>query len=161
MSRQSMRHSAKHVSREKYESLKEKAAQWRDECEKLKDKLSVVQDVEADLDRFEDQVSNLRKENEALHHNIKNGTPDTELLDELENENKVFRKEIRSLKRKIKELNEKNRGKLSQMERDILLKDGKIQRLEEARKDLKERYNELKEDFREQQRWNRQKVVGE
>ena len=42
------------------------------------------------------------------------------------------------------------------MERDIILKDGKIHRLEDTKKDLRERYNELKEDFREQQRWNRE-----
>ena len=44
-----------------------------------------------------------------------------------------------------------------QIEREMLLKDSKIQRLEEAKKELKERYNELKDDYREQQRWSRQK----
>ena len=161
MSRQSIRQGAKNVSREKYDSLMTKATQWRDECEKLKDTLIVVQDVEVDLDRLEDQVNNLSKENEALHHKIKNDTPDNEILYELENENKLFMKEIRLLKREIKELNEKNSVKWSQMERDILLKDGKIQRLEESNKDLKDRYTELKEDYREQQRWYRQKEVRE
>ena len=51
---------------------------------------------------------------------------------------------------------EKHIDKIASLGRDILLKDDKIQRLEEAKKDMKERYNELTEDFREQQRWNRQ-----
>lgn len=39
------------------------------------------------------------------------------------------------------------------LERDILRKDGKIERLEDARKDMKERYNELREDLRYQKRY--------
>ena len=39
--------------------------------------------------------------------------------------------------------------KISRLEREKLLCDGRIQQLEEARKDIQERYNELKQDFRE------------
>ncbi len=40
------------------------------------------------------------------------------------------------------------------LERSYLLrKDGKIERLEDDRKDMKERYNELREDLRYQKRY--------
>lgn len=148
---------SRHVSRTKYENLKSTAIKWRNECETLREKLVVVQDIENDLDKLEEKNTILRKENESIKRKIKDRLPDADLLEELEGENKNFRKEIRGLKRVNKELSDKYQSRISQLERDILLKDGKIQRLEEAKKDLKERYNELKEDFREQQRWNRQK----
>jgi hypothetical protein len=50
-------------------------------------------------------------------------------------------------------MEEKYKDKIAILEREKLLSDGKIQQLEEARKDLYERYNDLKQDFREQQRW--------
>jgi chromosome segregation ATPase len=143
------------VQREKYEVLKEKANQWKNRCEKLVEKLSVVQDVEDELDRLEEKCRTLENKNEELKKSG-NNNPDNDLLDELETENKAFRKEIRILKRENKELSETNKTKIVQLERDILLKDGKIQRLDETKKDLKDRYTELKEDFREHQRWARQ-----
>lgn len=142
-----------YVSREKYETLKLKANKWLEQCDKMADKLSVVQDIEDELDRLEENCRLLQIDNDELKDI--NQHQDSDLMDELENENKTFRKEIRFLKREQKELNEKNTNKISQLERDILLKDGKIQRLEEAKKDLKDRYSELKEDYREHQRWIR------
>lgn len=144
------------VSREKYEKLKITANKWMEKCKKITEKLSVVQDIEDDIDRLEEKCLLLQKENDELKKKNSTPNPDTELMDELENENKTFRKEIRFLKKENKELCEKDKNKISQLERDIMLKDGKIQRLEEAKKDLHDRYNELKEDFREHQRWSRQ-----
>jgi chromosome segregation ATPase len=144
----------KYVSREKYNNLKQTTNQWIDKCDKLVEQFSIVQDMEQDIDKLEEKCRILKEENINLLSQ-KTDIPDGDLFDELENENKSFRKEIRLLKRDNKELVEKNINKISQLERDILLKDGKIQRLEEGKKDLKERYNELKEDYREQQRWNR------
>jgi len=37
---------------------------------------------------------------------------------------------------------------ISKQERELILKDGRIQQLQEAKKDMKERYDELKEDLR-------------
>jgi len=148
---------SRHVSLTKYENLKSTASKWMNECETLREKLVVVQDIENDLDKLEEKNTILLEENEYLTRKLKDRLPDADLLEELEDENKNFRKEIRGLKRDNKELSDKYQSIISQLERDILLKDGKIQRLDEATKDLKERYNELKEDFREQQRWNRQK----
>jgi len=148
---------SKYVSRTKYENLKSTASKWRNECESLREKLVVVQDIENDLDQLEEKNVNLREENETLKRKLKERLPDVDLLEELETENKNFRKEIRGLKRENKEVVDKNQNRISQLERDLLLKDGKIQRLEEAQKDLRERYKELKEYYREQQRWSRQK----
>ena len=47
---------------------------------------------------------------------------------------------------------EKHRDKISQLERDLFIKDGTIQRLEDSKKDLNERFLELKEDWREERR---------
>lgn len=66
----------------------------------------------------------------------------------LEEENK---KQIEILKN-----NKKTRLKVIKIKsitwRDILRKDGKIERLEDVKKDMKERYNELREDLRYQKR---------
>jgi hypothetical protein len=94
-------------------------------------------------------------ENKRLRTLPDDDQPDSDLVDELELESKTQRKTIRTLKKEVKDLHEKYVGKQTILERDILLKDGKIQQLEEAKKDLKERYRDLKEDFREQQRWAR------
>jgi len=147
------RHDNNSVTRVKYENLKQKANKWLEQCEQMSEKLSVVQDIEDEIDRLDEKCTILQDENDELKNN---NNPDGDLMDELENENKTFRKEIRFLKRTNKELTDKDTNKISQLERDILLKDGKIQRLEEVNKDLKDRYNELKEDFREHQRWSRQ-----
>ena len=145
---------SRQISRDKYENLKLTAYKWRDQCEKLKDKILIIQDMEADLDKLEDEMNNMRQENESLKNKIKTRDTDRGLLEELENENKVFQKLIRSFKKEKKELLENNQKKISELERDILLKDGKIQSLQEAKEELRERYNELKEDFRELRRWN-------
>ena len=152
MSRQTNVNRTNLISREKYENLKLKANQWMEKCEKMEEKLSIVQDIEDDIDRLEEKCHFLEKENDDLK---KKSVPDN-IINELENEIKILRKENKLLKRENTELYEKDKNKISQLERDIILKDGKIQRLEEAKKDMKDRYIELKEDFRECQRWYRQ-----
>ena len=121
------------VSRKKYQDLKHRAQQWIDKCEKL----------EYENQELKDQISDL-----------KNDYPE---MDEIEEELNSNRKTIKTLIREKKLIVEKSRDSLSKLEREILLKDSQIHRMEDAKKDLKDRYNELKEDFREQQRWIRQK----
>ena len=48
----------------------------------------------------------LREENESLKRKLKDRLPDADLLEELEGENKNFRKEIRGLKRDNKEISD-------------------------------------------------------
>jgi len=135
---------SKYVSRRKYNKLLDKSEKWVQKCDELSTRLDEVLDENNNLKRQIKQLKSVE-------------IPDTDLMDELESENKNFRKELRNLRRQMKVNEEKYKNRIAQLDRDILLKDGKIQRLEEARKDLKERYTELKEDYREQQRWNRNK----
>jgi len=65
-----------------------------------------------------------------------------------EDQAKDFLRQIKDLKRQLRDTEEKSRDKIAQLERDKLLLEGRIQQLEESRKDLQERYSELKDDFR-------------
>jgi predicted RNase H-like nuclease (RuvC/YqgF family) len=146
-----MSRSSKHVSREKYENVKHKGAQWYNECTSLKEKIEKLTDMNKDLlSQNEDLVDQLKDFNDAPEQ-----THDAELVEELESENKTLKREIRNLKRDNKMIEDKYRDKIVLLERDLFVKDGKIQRLEDAKKDLKERYIELKEDLREERRSNR------
>lgn len=118
----------------------------------MKEKVEELTDMNKDLlAQNEDLVDQLKDFKEDLVDQ----TPDNELVDELETENKSLRKEIRNMKRDNKVFDDKHRDKIVHLERDLFVKDGKIQRLEDAKKDLKERYTELKEDWREERRSNR------
>jgi len=102
--------------------------------------------------QLEDATSQLE---EMTNENKNVSVPDNDLVDELEADSKSLRKEIRNLKRTNQIVEDKHREKIVQLERDLFVKDGQIQRLEDAKKDLKERYMELKEDWREERRSNR------
>jgi len=153
MSRKSHR---EFVSREKYENMKFKAQKWYEQCEENNQEIEKL--TKSNREKTRDNQTLTQQLNKATEE-IKQRKecfqelPDADLFDELETENKNYRKTIRGFKKQIKELKEKYTDKLAKKERDIMLKDGKIQQLEEGRKDLKERYQELKEDFREQSRW--------
>jgi hypothetical protein len=147
MSRQNK--TSNNVSREKYENVKHKGTQWYNECTQLNEKVNKSIKTNKDLlKQNEDLVEQLNDLNDIP-------TPDTDLTDELEAENKRLRKDIRNLKRGNKIYEDKHRDKIIQLEKDLFVKDGKIQRLEDSKKDLKERYIELKEDWREERRSNR------
>ena len=87
------------------------------------------------------QISNL--ENEVVRwKKFSEELPDPEQL-------KQYKREIRILTKELHEQHEKYKDKISILERDKIIFQGRIQQLEEAQKDLKERYNELKQDYRE------------
>ena len=67
---------------------------------------------------------------------------------ELEN-NIDNKKDIKLLKKEYKSVIEKNKDKIQQLERELLLKESSIQRLEESKKDLREMYIELKDELKE------------
>ena len=125
----------------KYEKAKEAARTWHHMLE-----LSQKENKE-----LRDELERWKKLSDEL--------PDNLTVQELENENKNHIKTIKSLKKLLSETEEKYKDKIAKLEREKLLSDGHIQRLEEARKDLQERYNDLKQDFREQQRWARKENV--
>lgn len=146
------------VAREKYDILKEKAQHWYRNSQVLKEKNETFAKINDELEKENaDLVTSLEKSNSEIKRwkNYSDNLPDSGLVEELETENKNCRKTIRSLQKDLKDLTEKYTSKIASLERDIMLKDGKILQLEEVQKDLKERYKELKDDYREQQRWVR------
>lgn len=103
----------------------------------------------------EEQVNKLRKELEAEKKEsirwkkLSEELPDSQTLNDIEEENKELHRTIKSLKKQLKESEEKFKDKIAVLERDKILSDGKIQQLEESRRDLQERYRDLREDYRE------------
>ena len=134
-----------YVSREKYENIKDKGVRWYNMCSELKDKVNKLTQMNKDLilqnEDLLDQVNDLNNFQKE---------PNKDMI-ELENENKSLIKDIRNLKKD----NNLFSDKLVLLERDLFIKDGKIQRLEDAKKDLNERYIELKEDWRDERRSNK------
>lgn len=132
------------VSREKYEDMKDKAMRYSDECESLKDENESLRERHAEL---RDVISDLEKSMSTLSAH----TDHTDYVEQLES----MKKEIQMLKKDKKRDAESYTTKLAQLEREIMLKDANIQRLEDTRKDLHERYDELRSDYKDQQRWIR------
>lgn len=92
------------------------------------------------VEKCNDLIDQLKDENKLVE----------ELKDKLyELENLDNKKDIKLLKKEYKSIIEKNKDKIQQLERDLLLKDGTIQRLEECKKDLKEMYTDLKDELKE------------
>lgn len=126
---------SEHVPRKKYEELKQKAQKWQEEYYSIKEKSD---DLQSQLETLENQLNKL-DENDNQY----------------ENETIALKKEVVSMKKDRKILCEKYQDKISQLERDIMLKDNKIQLLEDTKKDIYERYLELKEDNKEMSRYVR------
>lgn len=152
--------SAHSVDREKYNKAKSAAITWHSLLEETKDELALVKvelnkvkEANTELNttlnktlekngRLEEEIQRWKKLSETL--------PDSNTFDEIENENRAHLKTIKSLKKQLNETEEKYKDKISKLEREKLLYEGRIQQLEEARKDLQDRYCELKQDMREQ-----------
>lgn len=129
------------VSRERYEKAKEAAKIWH----------TMLCKVQEDNDNFQVELEKWKKLCSEL--------PDKVILEELESSNKNLSKLVKSLKKQLLDNEENYKNKIANLEREKLLYEGRIQQLEETRKDLQERYNELKQDFREQQRWMRKENI--
>jgi len=122
------------VSRNKYEKAKDAAKTWFNLLNETQNKLEKLQ---AENNHLLAETERWKKLSEQL--------PD---LDDTKNLSKT----VKALKKQLLETEEKYKNKISMLEREKILSDGKVQQLEEARKDLQERYNDLKQDFREQQK---------
>uniref|UniRef100_A0A6C0EM78 Uncharacterized protein n=1 Tax=viral metagenome TaxID=1070528 RepID=A0A6C0EM78_9ZZZZ len=122
--------------RHKYERAKEAATTWYQK----------YQDLQEQIDELKEENRDLKREKEER--------PDEDFTEELEAENKQLRHEVRKLRKDLHDC----KDRVAKLDRERLLSDGKIQQLEDAKKDLRERYNDLKQDFRESQRWNRNTV---
>ena len=144
------------VSREKYEKIKDDFFILKEKY----DSLYLLYNNNTDI--LEDKIYEYNKENNILseeNRNLRDKLRDTleNTVDtDLEND-KHMKKTIKEIKKENKMILEKNEEKIRILERDILLKDGKIQRLEDGYSDMKERYKELKDEIREDKRWLKKK----
>lgn len=123
-----------YVHRDKYERAKEAIIAWKKKYDEAQIKIGLL---ETDVARWKGMSEQL---------------PDPHLVEQLETENRELFRTVRTLKKQINEIEEKYKDKIASLEREKLLADGKVQQLEEAKQDLLERYKDLKQDFREQQR---------
>lgn len=123
-----------YVHRDKYERAKEAVIAWKEKYDEAQIKIGLL---ETDVARWKGMSEQL---------------PDPHLVEQLETENRELFRTVRTLKKQINEIEEKYKDKIASLEREKLLADGKVQQLEEAKQDLLERYKDLKQDFREQQR---------
>ena len=138
------------VSRQKYDSLKTKAQKWAD----------LVEELNVQILRLTKDNESLSSENEDLHSELselkKQDPVDTEQVEVLEEENRELKKHIRSLKKKLSEEDEHVRDMII-LKNELLFKDGKINQLQDTVESLRDRYKELKEDYRDQIRSERGK----
>lgn len=126
------------VRREKYDKAKQAAREWHNLYKESENKINKLLEEQKKL---QSEVLRWKKLSEEL--------PDNDQVDDLETENKEQRKTIRNLKKDLHNMDEKYKTQIAHLEREKILFEGKIQQLEDARKDLRERYRELKEDYRQ------------
>lgn len=112
------------VKKEKYDKAKHAVHAWHDKYEECKN----------ERDALAQQLSEL---------------PNNDLVDEYEAELSHLKKQIRSLKKELQNSTKKYTERITALEREKILYEGKIQQLEDGKTDLRERYHELKEDYRE------------
>lgn len=151
------------VSRLKYDKLKYSMQGWYDKSYELKEKLDKSHETILEIETINEELmgeNKKLKENVAeLKENIigikETATQyhDTETVDDLVEENKKLKRTIKILKKKMKEFEEENRRNIIKSERDAVLKDSRIQQLEELRRQSNERFTEAREDLR----WERER----
>mgnify|MGYP001561941026 CR=1 FL=1 len=110
------------VSRKKYETIKRKAEQWR---RKALEAFDDIQELREELDRRPDE-----------------GSEDPSLLEKFTLEKAKLEKEIENLRQRMAE-------EVFKQERELIRKNGEIDRLRMSLGDYKERYQEIREDNKE------------
>ncbi len=107
------------VSRKKYETIKRKAEQWRD---KALEAFEEVQELREELERFPDDNS------ETVH--------------KVTMERDKLLKELNTLQKRMGD-------EVFKQEREMIRKNGEIDRLKMSLSDYKDRYKEIREDNKE------------
>lgn len=107
------------VSRKKYETIKRKAEQWRD---KALEAFEEVQELREELERFPDDNS------ETVH--------------KVTMERDKLLKELNTLQKRMGD-------EVFKQEREMIRKNGEIDRLKMSLSDYKDRYQEIREDNKE------------
>lgn len=135
------------ISREKYEKAKNAARDWYDMLQATKELLSNLQ---KDNLQLEDQIQFLQAE-------VQRWKSYSEQLPD-EDENKTLRKTIKTLEKQIKKNEEtfkkqlddndyKHNRHIDSLEREKMLLETKLIAMDESKKELMERYRDLKKDM--------------
>ena len=117
------------VSRQKYENIKRKAEQWR---KKALEAFDEIQELREELDNCDQNDTGIDPD---AHNNIIAERDD--LLEE-----------VNSMRQKMKD-------EVFKQERELIRKNGEIDRLKMSLTDYKERYQEIREDNKELRRASR------
>jgi chromosome segregation ATPase len=115
------------VTREKYDSIRNKAHAWKDKCGSLQE----------DLEDSKNCTDDLAKQNKILQKALKIATSSSAT--------KVVKAEDGFSRERLK------------LETELILKDGEVRRLQASLEDTKESLKELKEDNRELRKALREK----
>ena len=125
----------------RYERAKEAARVWH-------------QKYTSEVERSENLAEQLKNTDKEILRwkSLAESLPDDDLIQSLEENNKNLSKSVKSLKKRISEIESAHQDAIAKMQRDRIILDGKIQHLEESCRQKQERYDELKEDYRCSQR---------
>jgi hypothetical protein len=140
------------VSREKYEKLKSIMNKWSDKSYEIQEKLDISKKTVLELEKINSDVV---VENESLKKELNSIEECNEkkygsgIVEGLELEIKQQKSLIKDMK-KTMIVNEYD------SKRDIMMKDGKIQQLEDARNYSNERFKEARDDLR----WEKENSRG-
>ena len=136
------------VTREKYDTLKEKAERW---LNKFNDKLEDYEQLQEEYQELQEEYKELQEkyeqteqDNQELQHALCiTPEPDKNSKDEYEN----LQIEIKYLQKKNRMEKENHKKESSDLDRQILKKDGEIYNLKASLEDYKERYKEYRDEI--------------
>lgn len=162
------------VSSKKYKRLKSHIREWHAIAANLKDKIEDLtnknenferenEDLTQDKSDLLSKCNKLTRERDTIvekYEELKSRPPlvrvDNTRIDELKSENRDTRDIVKQLRRQLKDTEERECKNTFSLQKDVMLKEGKIQQLEDALESLKHRYTDLYEEYRDQRRWERE-----
>jgi chromosome segregation ATPase len=124
-------------------------------CERAKEAARVWhQKYKSELERSEILIEQLKNADKEISRwkSLAESLPDDDLIQSLEENNKDLSKSVKTLKKRLSDLERVHQDEVAKMQRDRIILDGKIQHLEESCKQKQERYEELRDDYRYSQR---------
>ena len=135
------------VTREKYDTLKEKAAQWiikyNDKLEDYEQLQEDYEQLQEDYEQLQEKIVQIEQDNEELQHTLcMVSEPEQYSKDDYEK----LHIEINCLQKKNRIEKENHKKESSDLDRQILKKDGEIYNLKASLEDYKERYKEYRDE---------------
>ena len=151
------------ISKEKYDRIKAKAQSWYDkaieyegdiehltyENEQLKQSLKLAQEKSQQNNNYATENEQLKKSLHTLKIALEKLQKNNTTTNDLSKQNQKLDHNIQELTAKINKMeHEKMTNEISH-QKQILQKDNEIERYKTSLEDLRERYNEMKEDNKE------------